>query len=47
MNWESLLLMRSEIGLLAIILLLVIFEIFSNKKQKAGIIPFALILANY
>ncbi|WP_457619243.1 NADH-quinone oxidoreductase subunit N, partial [Lutibacter sp.] len=44
MNWESLLLMRSEIGLLAIILLLVIFEIFSNKKQKAGIIPFALIL---
>ncbi|AMC11563.1 NADH-quinone oxidoreductase subunit N [Lutibacter profundi] len=44
MNWESLLLMRSEIGLLAIILLLVIFEIFSNKKQKASIIPFALIL---
>lgn len=44
MNWESLLLMRSEIGLLAIIVLLVIFEIFSNKKQKASIIPFALIL---
>lgn len=44
MNWESLLLMRSEIGLLAIVLLLVIFEIFSNKKQKASIIPFALIL---
>ena len=36
--------MRSEIGLLAIILLLVIFEVFSNKKQKAAIIPFALIL---
>jgi len=44
MNLESLLLMRSEIGLLAIIILLIIFEIFSNKKQKAAIIPFALIL---
>ncbi len=44
MNLESLLLMRSEIGLIIIILLLIIFEIFSNKKQKAAIIPFALIL---
>jgi len=44
MNLESLLLMRPEIGLLAIIILLIIFEIFSNKKQKAAIIPFALIL---
>jgi len=44
MNLESLLLMRSEIGLTAIIVLLIIFEIFSNKKQKANIIPFALIL---
>lgn len=44
MNLESLLLMRQEIGLLAIIILLIIFEIFSNKKQKAAIIPFALIL---
>ena len=44
MNLESLLLMRSEIGLLAIILLLIIFEIFSSKKNKAAIIPFGLIL---
>lgn len=44
MNLESFLLMRSEIGLLAILLLLIIFEIFSNKKQKAAVIPFALIL---
>ncbi|MDO9138359.1 MAG: NADH-quinone oxidoreductase subunit N, partial [Lutibacter sp.] len=44
MNLESFLLMRSEIGLLAIFLLLIIFEIFSNKKQKAAVIPFALIL---
>ncbi|MDX1829527.1 MAG: NADH-quinone oxidoreductase subunit N [Lutibacter sp.] len=44
MNLESLLLMRSEIGLTAIIVLLIIFEIFTNKKQKANIIPFALIL---
>jgi len=44
MNLESLLLMRSEIGLTAIIVLLIIFEIFTNKKQKAKIIPFALIL---
>ena len=44
MNLESFLLMRSEIGLLAILLLLIIFEIFSNKKQKAAVIPLALIL---
>ena len=44
MNLESLLLMRSEIGLTALIVLLIIFEIFTNKKQKASIIPFALIL---
>ncbi|WP_445956742.1 NADH-quinone oxidoreductase subunit N [Yeosuana sp.] len=44
MNLESFLLMRSEIGLLAIIVLLVVFEVFSNKKQKAAIIPAALIL---
>ncbi|MFA5296661.1 MAG: NADH-quinone oxidoreductase subunit N [Lutibacter sp.] len=44
MNLESFLLMRSEIGLLAIIILLIIFEIFSSKKQKAAVIPFALIL---
>ena len=36
--------MRSEIGLLAIILLLLIFEIFSNQKQKAAAIPIAVIL---
>lgn len=44
MNLESFLLMRSEIGLLAIIVLLLIFEIFSNQKQKAAIIPLALVL---
>jgi len=44
MNLESFLLMRSEIGLLAILLLLIIFEIFSGKKQKAAVIPYALIL---
>ncbi len=42
MNLESFLLMRSEIGLLAIIVLLVIFEIFANKEQKAAIIPLAI-----
>jgi len=44
MNLESFLLMRSEIGLLAIILFLLIFELFSNQKQKAAVIPFALFL---
>lgn len=44
MNLDSLLLMRSEIGLTAIIVLLIIFEIFTSKKQKANIIPFAIIL---
>jgi NADH-quinone oxidoreductase subunit N len=44
MNLESLLLMRSEIGLITIIVLLIIVEIFSNKKQKARIIPLAIIL---
>jgi NADH-quinone oxidoreductase subunit N len=44
MNLENFLLMRSEIGLLAILLLLIIFEIFSGEKQKAAVIPFALIL---
>jgi len=36
--------MRSEIGLLAIIVLLVIFEIFANKEQKAAVIPIAILL---
>ena len=44
MNLESFLLMRSEIGLLAIILFLLIFELFSNQKQKAAVIPLALFL---
>jgi NADH-quinone oxidoreductase subunit N len=44
MNLESLLLMRPEIGLITIIVLLIVFEIFSNKKQKGNIIPFALVL---
>lgn len=44
MNLESLLLMRSELGLLAIILLLIIFEIFSNKKQKGNLVTVAIVL---
>ncbi len=44
MDWNSLLLMRSEIGLLAMILLMVIFEIFSSKKQKGSLINFSIIL---
>ena len=45
MNYlESLLLMRSELGLLAVILLLIIFEIFSNKKQKGSLVTVAIVL---
>ncbi len=44
MNLDSLLLMRSEIGLLAVVLLLIIFEIFSNKKQKGNLITVAIVL---
>ncbi len=44
MNLDSLLLMRSEIGLLAVILLLIIFEIFLNKKQKGSLVTVAIVL---
>jgi NADH-quinone oxidoreductase subunit N len=44
MNWESLLLMRNELGLLAVILLLLIFEIFSTKEQKGKIVSVAIVL---
>jgi NADH-quinone oxidoreductase subunit N len=44
MNWESLLLMRNELGLLAVILLLLIFEIFSAKEQKGKIVSVAIVL---
>ncbi|RUA07353.1 MAG: NADH-quinone oxidoreductase subunit N [Flavobacteriia bacterium] len=44
MDWNSLLLMRYELGLLVLILLLVIFEIFSGKKQKGGLINLSIIL---
>ena len=44
MNWESLLLMRNELGLLVVLLLLIIFEIFSNKAQKGKIVSVAVIL---
>jgi len=44
MNWNDLLLMRFELGLLFIILAMLVFEIFASKKQKGSIIPFALIL---
>ena len=44
MNLDSLLLMRSELGLLAVILLLIIFEIFSNKKQKGSLVTVAIVL---
>lgn len=44
MNWESFLLMRYEIGLLAVILLLIVFEIFLNKKHKGSLINIAIVL---
>jgi NADH-quinone oxidoreductase subunit N len=44
MNWESLLLMRNEIGLLAIVLLLIIFEIFTAKEKKGRLVTVAIIL---
>ena len=44
MNLDSLLLMRSEIGLLAVVLLLIIFEIFSSKKQKGSLVTVAIVL---
>lgn len=44
MNWESLLLMRNELGLLAVTLLLLIFEIFSTKEQKGKIVSVAIVL---
>jgi len=44
MNWESLLLMRNELGLLAVILLLIIFEIFSTKEQKGKMVSVAIVL---
>ena len=44
MSWESLLLMRNEMGLLAVIILLLIFEIFSSKAQKGKIVSVAIVL---
>ncbi len=44
MNLESFLLMRYEIGLLAVILLLIVFEIFLNKKHKGSLIDIAIVL---
>ncbi|MCD6544925.1 MAG: NADH-quinone oxidoreductase subunit N [Flavobacteriaceae bacterium] len=44
MNLDSLLLMRSELGLLAVIILLIIFEIFSNKKQKGSLVTVSIVL---
>jgi len=44
MNWESFLLMRNELGLLAVTLLLLIFEIFSTKEQKGKIVSVAIVL---
>ena len=44
MNLESLLLMRNELGLLAVIILLLIFEIFSSKEQKGRIVSVAIVL---
>lgn len=44
MNWESFLLMRNELGLLAVTLLLLIFEIFSSKEQKGKIVSVAIVL---
>ena len=36
--------MRFELGLLMVLLAVLIFEIFSGKKQKATVVPFAIIL---
>ena len=36
--------MRSELGLLAVIILLIIFEIFSNKKQKGSLVTVSIVL---
>ena len=44
MNWESFLLMRYELSLLAVILLLIVFEIFLNNKHKGSLITIAIIL---
>lgn len=44
MNLESLLLMRYELGLLAVILLLIVFEIFLPKKQKGSLITIGIVL---
>ncbi len=44
MNLESFLLMRYELGLLAVILLLIVFEIFSSKKQKENLVTISIVL---
>ncbi|HHC78365.1 MAG TPA: NADH-quinone oxidoreductase subunit N [Flavobacteriia bacterium] len=44
MNWNSLLLMRFELGLLILFLAVLIFEIFTGKKQKGKLVSFAIIL---
>ena len=44
MNWNNFLLMRFELGLLALILAVLIFEIFTSKKQQPKVVPFAIIL---
>ena len=44
MNFESLLLMRYELGLLAVILLLIILEIFLPKRQKGSLITIGIVL---
>lgn len=42
MNWTSFFIMRNEILLLALILIMLVLEIFSNPEQKKGLINIAL-----
>jgi len=44
MNFETFLLMRQELVLIAIVLILLIAEIFTNDKQKGIISPLAIVL---
>ncbi len=44
MDINNLLLMRFELGLLILFLAILIFEIFTNKKQKGNVISFAILL---
>ena len=42
MNWSSFFMMRNEILLLALILIILVMEIFTKPEQKKGLINIAL-----